>query len=88
MADTPKTRAQLLVEWIQEHGEHTECPVCGSQCRDEFVGDTLTALQKAAPALFSALVELLDIVPFARDQQVEEIHSRASKAIREAVERG
>lgn len=42
-------------EWQREHGDHTECLECGSQCRAHFMGETLTPAQKAVPELLDAL---------------------------------
>lgn len=31
------TKVQSEVQWEQDFGDHTECPVCGTQCRDHFI---------------------------------------------------
>ena len=55
------TRAELSAQWQTEQFDHEECPVCHSQCRDVFMGDDLTPLQKAAPELAEALREMCNV---------------------------
>lgn len=47
--------SELAAEWDDEFGDHEECPVCGTNCRDHFLGDTLTPAQKAASEMLEAL---------------------------------
>lgn len=32
-----RSRASLVAQWEQEQGDHKECPVCGTNCRDLFL---------------------------------------------------
>ena len=32
-----QTKAQLSAQWQYDFGDHTECPECGSQCRDVYM---------------------------------------------------